>query len=92
MQQLLSTVEWFDDEEQRSGVETDRWRLPKLKIDTSDVMRSIDDEEGEGNEEEEELVAAVAAEEDDAEVLLLLALLLLLLFMLISNGVIACDV
>jgi hypothetical protein len=46
LQQLFSTVAWFEDDEQRSGVETDRCRLPKLKIETSEVMRSIEDVEG----------------------------------------------
>jgi hypothetical protein len=48
LQQLLSTLVWWvDEDEHRSGWDTERWRLPKLKIDTSDVMRSMDDEDAE---------------------------------------------
>jgi hypothetical protein len=43
VQQLLSTLD--DADEQRSGVDTERWRFPKLKIDTSDVIRSMEDAE-----------------------------------------------
>jgi hypothetical protein len=48
LQQLLSTLVWWvDEDEHRSGWDTERWRFPKLKIDTSDVMRSMDDEDAE---------------------------------------------